>query len=313
MESIDSPLYLYTYACHEDERPLCRLELRTLFGAEPEEAHVLSNILIDASRSPFVKQRLAVTHEAATLPELAERVKGVTAAEGTFKVVFIETGAQTPLDYDGQRRAERAIGAHIRGTAEMRRPQQLFGVAQAGGRWLFGACAVNEAVWLWHKAKPQQYSTALSTRVARAVANIAVPRPEGVRAVDPCCGIGTVVIEARSMGIDMEGFDLNPLAVRGARANLAHFGMPDVVAVRDIHALTGHYDAAVLDLPYNLCSVISQEQLLAMLRSVRALAGRVVLIATDLIDELALQTGFTIRDRCVVRKGTFARHVLVCG
>ncbi|CAG7650121.1 TRM11 family SAM-dependent methyltransferase [Paenibacillus allorhizosphaerae] len=313
MGRIGSPLYLYTYACHEDERPLCRLELRTLFGSEPEEAYVLSDVDLDASRSPFIKQRIAVSHEAATLSELAEEVNGVTVAEATFKVVFVETGAETTVDYDGQRQAERAIGAHIRGTAEMRRPQQLFGVAQAGGRWLFGACAANEAVWLRHKAKPQQYSTALGTRVARAVANIAVPRPEGIKAVDPCCGIGTVVIEARSMGIDMAGFDLNPLAVRGARANLAHFGMPDVVAVKDINELTGHYDAAVLDLPYNLCSVISQEELLSMLRSARALADRAVLIATDTIDQLVEQSGFTIRDRCVVRKGTFTRHILVCG
>lgn len=284
-----------------------------MFGSEPEEAYVLSDVDLDASRSPFIKQRIAVSHEAATLSELAEEVNGVTVAEATFKVVFVETGAETTVDYDGQRQAERAIGAHIRGTAEMRRPQQLFGVAQAGGRWLFGACAANEAVWLRHKAKPQQYSTALGTRVARAVANIAVPRPEGIKAVDPCCGIGTVVIEARSMGIDMAGFDLNPLAVRGARANLAHFGMPDVVAVKDINELTGHYDAAVLDLPYNLCSVISQEELLSMLRSARALADRAVLIATDTIDQLVEQSGFTIRDRCVVRKGTFTRHILVCG
>ncbi|GAA3334615.1 hypothetical protein GCM10020331_103270 [Ectobacillus funiculus] len=71
--------------------------------------------------------------------------------------------------------------------------------------------------------KPHSYSTSLSTRVARAVANIAVPDPTGIKAIDPCCGIGTVLVEALSMGINIVGSDINPLVLPGARENIAHF------------------------------------------------------------------------------------------
>ena len=39
------------------------------------------------------------------------------------------------------------------------------------------------------------------------------------------------------MGIDIVGCDINPLAVRGARVNLDHFGMPNVVSIADMRTL----------------------------------------------------------------------------
>ena len=72
--------------------------------------------------------------------------------------------------------------------------------------------------------KPEMYSTALSTRDARAIVNIAAPFPEGLKIIDPCCGIGTVLVEAMSMGIAIEGRDVNKRVVWGSRINLRHFG-----------------------------------------------------------------------------------------
>ncbi|PZE20650.1 TRM11 family SAM-dependent methyltransferase [Paenibacillus xerothermodurans] len=302
--------FLYTYTCHEDELPLCRLELRTLFGVEPRQGYLESGIELDPSRSPFMKKRLTVKYMGDSLSAITDQIRELELGGHTFKIVYVE--ADGDADYNEQRAIERELGAHVRGRADMRQPQRLYGIAYAEGRWLFGECRTSEAVWLQHNDKPQNYSTALSTRVARAVANIAVPRTPGVKAVDPCCGIGTVLIEALSMGIDIVGYDINPLAVRGARVNLAHFGMPDVVSIGDIRSLSGSYDAAIVDLPYNLCSKLSSEQRLEMLAAARRLAGRVVIIATETIDGDIVQAGLTISDRCVVRKGAFARQILVC-
>jgi tRNA G10 N-methylase Trm11 len=171
---------------------------------------------------------------------------------------------------------------------------------------------MNKAIWLAHKDKLQNYSTALTTRLARAAVNIAVPKPQGIKAIDPCCGIGTVLIEARSMGIDIVGYDLNPLAVLGARANLVHFGFEGSVTIGDMRLIEGSFDAAILDLPYNLCSVITPEEQLEMLQSARSFAYRVVIITTESIDALIVKAGFVIQDRCVVKKGSFARQVIVC-
>lgn len=303
--------YVYVYACHEDERELCELELRTLLGAEPRGRYVGSPRRVDPSRSPFVKLRLGVWCEAGSLPELAERVAALRVEAASFKVSFAETD-DTVL-YAAQRAIERELGLRVRGRAEMHRPARRFAAAVlGGGRWVFGECRLAEPVWLRHQQKPQNYSTALGTRVARAVVNLAAPETAGARMVDPCCGMGTVLIEAMSMGIDIVGFDLNPLAVRGARVNLAHFGLPEgAVALADMRKLGGGYTALVLDMPYNLCSVLPEAEQMEMLAAARRLASRAVIVATVELGGAIERAGFRLAGRCMVRKGSFARHIYV--
>ncbi|WP_258171091.1 TRM11 family methyltransferase [Paenibacillus sp. R14(2021)] len=314
MQTNNRTLYLYTVACHEDELELCSMEMRSLFGVEAEEGCVIIDKNIQVSRSPFIRGKLEVLLNETSSAAIAEQAADAVHLDGrTFKLTFIQGG----LDYDSQRAVEKEIGWRIQGKADMRRPERLFGIAFVRGSYWFGAYEKSEPVWLRHNDKPQPYSTALGTRVARAVVNIAAPEIyEGLRVIDPCCGIGTVLIEAMSMGILIDGFDLNPLALKGARLNLAHFGMPDVVRKADMTSLElgaeGPYDAAVLDLPYNLCSVLPEEERLAMLRSVRGLARRIVIVTTEPIDEAITQSGMRIEDRCVVRKGKFERQIIAC-
>jgi len=308
--TIETNKYLYTYTCHEEERALCELELRTLFGQSPTNPYVISDLKLDPSRSPFMKMRVALQYKASRIEQLAEQAHQIDLGSTTFKVIYVETDQK--VDYNKQRAIEKTIGYQIRGKAEMRTPERLFGIAQIEGKWVLGDCVMSEPKWLFHNDKPQHYSTALSTRVARAVANIAVPDPNEVKAIDPCCGIGTVLVEALSMGIDIVGYDINPLAVRGARMNLNHFQMPNVVSIGDVRTLIGDYDAAIIDMPYNLCSVISAEEQLDMLKGVRRLANKAVVVTTETIDNVISEAGFTIQDRCHVSKGRFTRQILVC-
>lgn len=304
------PVYIYPYACHEDERPLCELELRILLDAPIAARYVRSEQNVDPSRSPFVHGRLSVVCRAESLEAVTEAAACLDLKGRTFKLRYIEADGEA--DYGERRRIERAVGANFRGKAEMKRPECLYGLAYVDGEWLLGEYAESESVWLRHNDKPRHYSTALGTRTARAIANIAVPQPENVRAVDPCCGIGTVLIEAKSMGIRMDGFDLNPLAAIGARENLAFFDLPGDVIVADMRTLEGRYDALVLDLPYNLCSVLKAGERLEMLNAARRLAGRCVIVATEDIEAEIEAAGMTVSERCAVRKGSFTRYVWVC-
>jgi tRNA G10 N-methylase Trm11 len=306
--------FIYTYACHEDEADLCLLELRSLFSDEPADGYIESSLYIDPSRSPFIKQRVSLLFTGASLEDIVKQVTAIELNGATFKVVYIETEAApaAAMDFAQKRAVEREVGWQIRGKADMRKPDRVFAVLCLGDRWLFGECYSNKAIWLAHKEKPQNYSTALTTRMARAVVNIAAPNLKGIKVIDPCCGIGTVLIEARSMGIDIAGYDLNPLAVLGARANLAYFGLDCSVTVGDMRFIEGRFDAAILDLPYNLCSVISPAEQLEMLQSARGFALRVVIITTESIDSLVDGAGFVILDRCIVKKGSFKRQVIVC-
>ena len=299
--------YLYDYACHEDECSLCLMELRVLLNAQPKEHYIRSERKIDPSRSPFVHGRLAIERKSESLEDLAKQAAELEVNGNTFKLRYVKTDRST--DYEECRRIERLVGAQIRGKADMKHPQRLYGIACIDGEWLLGIYEESQSIWLQHNDKPRQYSTALGTRTARAIANIAVPEPAGIRAVDPCCGIGTVLLAAQSMGIAMDGFDLNPLAAIGARENLAHFGLPGTVTVADMRTLDDHYDALVLDLPYNLCSVLASDERIEMLESARKLTSRSVIVATENICLEIEVAGFSVIESCIVRKGRFARHI----
>ncbi|MDN3017244.1 RNA methyltransferase [Paenibacillus sp. BSR1-1] len=254
-------------------------------------------------------------YEAENLESLLKQIESFQLSGETFKVTYVKNNGQVKNEqesFENRRAIEREIGLHVNGKADLREPDQLLGIMYVNGRWIFGEYVKSESIWFRHQQKPNDYSTALSTRVARAVVNIAIPNPIGVKAIDPCCGIGTVLVEACSMGIDIVGSDRNPLILPGARKNLAHFGLFAEINRADIRDITKHYDVAIIDLPYNLCSVINPEEQLEMLQSARRFASKVVVVTVEPIDEILLNAGFTIIDRAVAKKGTFIREVIVC-
>jgi tRNA G10 N-methylase Trm11 len=301
--------YIYTYAGYEDERSLRALEMRSLFGTESEINVLESTVKIDPSRSPFIKERIGVIFEGESLDVLHEKLAAFQVTGETFKVICVKNGEET---FENRRAIEREVGQRIKGVADIRNPQVLLAVMHVNGRWVFGDYVKSESVWYRHQQKPHQYSTALSTRVARAVVNIAIPNPTGIKAIDPCCGIGTVLIEALSMGIDIEGSDNNPVILAGTRENIAHFGFTGEVTFKDMRDITDHYDVAIIDLPYNLCSVISSEEQLEMLQSARRFTDKVVVVTVEPVDSILIEAGFEIVDRAVAKKGVFTREVIVC-
>ncbi|WNS46975.1 RNA methyltransferase [Paenibacillus sp. MMS20-IR301] len=309
------PSYIYTYTHTEDEASLCGMELRCLFGRVIPPMLFSSGIQVDVSRSPFIKERVDVMYAGDTLEEIYKQTEQVELAGQTFKVIFVKTNDLAPehkVEYDERRAIEREIGMRIEGEADVNRPERVYGLVTLGGRWYFGTYHKNKATWLRQMQKPRSYSIALSTRVARAAVNMAVPRIPGVKAIDPCCGIGTVMVEALSMGIDIVGRDINPFIAAGARTNIAHFGFESTVTLGDIADIEEHYDAAIVDMPYNLYSSITPEEQFAILANARRIAGRVVIVAIEAMDEMISSAGFTIIDRCIAKKGLFSRHLMLC-
>lgn len=307
--------YIYTYAYSEDESSLCALEMRSLFGKETQSSFLESSVKIDPSRSPFIKGRISMMYKGGSLQDLLLQVKALQLNGATFKVIYVKNGDLAKSEkegYEKRRTIEREIGLHVNGQADFHHPDRLFGVMNVNGEWIFGEYVKSESVWFQHQKKPNGYSTALNTRVARAVVNIAVPNPCGIKAIDPCCGIGTVLVEALSMGIDIVGSDRNQLILPGARENIEHFGLYGEVNLADIRDITNHYDVAIIDLPYNLCSVITPEEQLELLQSARRFARKIVVVTVEPIDEIIINAGFSIMDRAIAKKGLFAREVIVC-
>lgn len=318
-----APKFIYMYACHETEQELCNMELESLLGIEIDSSennsgnrsYILSDFNLENDRSPFITAKMEVMCETASLEELLNIINKLELAEHqTFKVRYLKQGEVK--DYDQRRHIERRLGAGIQGKVSMKSPDILFGILSTSEpeRWYFGKCVESTSPWLTHKHKPQNYSTGLSTVVARALVNIAAPRIEGTRVIDPCCGMGNVVIEGLSMGINIVGRDINPLAIRGARINLQYFGYGDslLVELGDLRDITEKYDAAIVDMPYNLCSVMSIETRQQMLKAVLRFSRRTVIVSSEQLEQDIVQAGGQIQKKCTVTKGAFVRSIWLC-
>lgn len=307
--------YIYTYAYTEDEEDLCYLEMRSLFGEDTQSKILISTVNIEPSRSPFIKERIEVIFEGDELSDILKQVEVLNMGDATFKVIFVKINdliESEKIEYQQKREIEREVGLIITGDADVHNPDVTYGLVPLGGRWYFGYYVKSDAVWLRHLKKPREYSTALSTRVARAVANIAVPNPAGIKAIDPCCGIGTVLVEALSMGIDIVGRDINPLVVLGSRENIAYFGLTGDVDLGPIAEVEKNYDVAIIDMPYNLYTHATPEDQLSILMNARPITQKLVVVTIENIDHMIKQAGFKIVDRCVAKKGIFSREILVC-
>ncbi|AZB43111.1 methyltransferase domain-containing protein [Bacillus sp. FJAT-42376] len=312
METTDSYLYTYTYS--REEESLCKLELRSLFGGDVPEHLFKSDRQIPVGRSPFIRERIDILYEGESLAEISGALKEIQLGDQTFKIICVKQSQteEGTIAYNERRMIERELGQSIDAEADVHHPDRLFGVAAAGGRWYFGTYERSEAVWLRHIQKPRQYSTALSTKVARALVNIAVPAPAGMSVIDPCCGIGNVLVEALSMGIPITGRDMNPLAVTGARENIAHFGFDAPVFIGPIEEATGRYDVAIIDLPYNLYTHITVKEQISIIEHAKRIADKCVFVTIDPIDEYVRNAGLEIIDRGEAIKGKFSREILVC-
>jgi len=308
--------FIYTYGYRPEETELFHLETRAFFGQQSDQSYIISPIEIHQDRSPFMRERLEVLYEGESISDIVEQVEQIDLQNQTFKINFVKSdeldNSSRKVEYDERRSIERELGMAIDGEADMREPDIEFGVITLGGQWYFGKYKKSKALWLHHMHKPKSYSIALSTRVARAIANIAVPNPDDVTVIDPCCGIGTVLVEALSMDVDIVGRDINHFVVRGTRENLKHFDMQTDVVCGDISLVTEHYDVAILDLPYNHFSHATEDSQYDLLKHARRIANKVVIVSVADIDHMLAELGLTVVDRCTTRKGSFVRQIIVC-
>jgi len=307
--------YIYTYVHHKNEHDLCRMEMRSFFGFDTQLNYLMSPIKVDPSRSPFIEERLAIMYEADSVSELKEMIKNMKITVPTFKVYCfnrMDLGETKKIPHSERRRIERELGLVIDGEPDLDNPDTVFGFVSINNRWYFGEYTKSISVWREHIHKPHSYSTALNTRVARAIANIAVPNMDGIRAIDPCCGIGTVVVEALSMGINIVGRDINPIVCQGARENIAYFNLEGSITKGPISEITEHYDVCIIDLPYNLYTHITPEEQFDIIKQARRIADKCIIVTIETMDSVIKDVGFKITDRCITKKHLFEREILLC-
>jgi len=303
--------YLYTTNYSKDEESLCKMEIKSLFNKVLDEKHFYSNIYVDPSRSPFMKKCISIIYTGETMDQIISQIEFDKLTSANYKVIYVNANGENIGFHEG-RSIEFKIGFSILGEAQMKNPEIVFGITKIVDKWVFGECESNTSDWLLRNKKPFSYSNALKVNVCRSLVNIAVGNNLTCTVVDPCCGIGTVLIEAISMQINIKGYEINPYIGKNAKANLRYFGYEDVITVGDMNDIQDNFDVAIVDLPYGIFTQITPEQQLSIMSSTRKIADRMVIITFDDMEQQIASVGFRIEDRCTVSKGTFKRHIFIC-
>ncbi|MHB8997133.1 MAG: TRM11 family SAM-dependent methyltransferase [Armatimonadota bacterium] len=177
-------------------------------------------------------------------------------------------------------------------------------------RWMLGRIISHgENRWLEGMVRPIHFSSALPQRFSRALVNL-VAAP-GDTLLDPCCGIGTPLMEAMEAGVIAFGADTNPKMLRGLAENLRHLGLPLRLFRADARQLVGHYDAAVLDFPYGRNLQLDENLCRDILTPLKQAVRRAAIVSAQRLDDLLTEVGFRTVRYLSVHKGQMVRHVYV--
>ena len=287
------------------------MEMKCLFNKIPSEKYLFSDYYVNPSRSPFIKDMISIIYEEESLEEIVDKIIKDKLSYDEFKVCYIKL-ENGDISYKERLRSIREIGFVITGESEMHNPKVMLGVTKVNGRWIFGEYERNDYEWHIHDKKPYSYSNSLSLRVARALVNIAVKNNLDCKLIDPCCGVGTVVIEALSMGIDVKGYEINKSIAENAQINLEFFGYENVITSGDMHNIEEKYDVAIIDLPYGLFTATTLEEQTALMKTARRITNKLVIVTFEDMDKHIIEAGFDIINKCYVCKGKFKRYINIC-
>lgn len=308
------PRYIYSFNYHQTESELCKLESRYLFNQKEKDKLLLTDVKSDPSHSAFIKNRLDVISFSDDYDTLISNIKQKEISREGFKVEY--------LVFDGDRTAYadrldklRDIGFSIHGVPDYYHPTTIYALCCYEGTWCFGVLVKNSFDWHKHNQKPCSYSNSISLHIAKALINIAANGNTDKKLLDGCCGVGTIMLEACFAGYEIEGCEINWKLCNNARENLTHFDYPANVKACDIQDIDKKYDAAILDLPYNLLSLATEEEMIHIIQSAAKLTGRMVIVSIADISDFISDAGFNVSDSCKVKKRgkkKFARRIWVC-
>lgn len=307
----DDLSYFYIINFTDQEKDLCMLEMKYLFNIVTNYKHFLSFHYVTPSRSAFIKYCISVIYSCNSLNALIEQIIDDKFACENFKVRYVPL-VEKSIAYEERRKIEYDIGFNILGEADVHNPDVVYGVTNVNGKWIFGLLEDNKNTWDKHNHKLYSYSNALNVRVARALVNIAAGTNMNLKLVDPCCGIGTVVIEAQSMGLNIKGYELNTFIADNAKRNVDFFGYEDVITNGNMHEIEDKFDVSIVDLPYGVFTPVTLKEQLDIIKSARRISNKAVLITFENMEHYFEEVGFKVVDRCIIAKGTFTRYVTVC-
>lgn len=288
---------------------LIAAECANLTGGTPESDGFAPCRTVDhIPHAAYIRMGLRVLAHGSTLDDLLAAVAEVNFPAEGFR---IEYASLIRDDHSAPLSDIIALANVIPFRPNLDHPQHRFLLLErANGLWFSEIVAENQRSFRRHTAKPHHTTTALPSRLARALVNLVVPAARTL--LDPCCGTGSILLEAQARGIVIHGADQNWKAVHMARENLTHFGYEAAVEVADIRTLQRAADVLVTDLPYGRGLATDEAAIRTILDYGRHLAPTAVFVAAHDISAWLAEAGYRdIEVYPVMKQAIFTRYVYV--
>lgn len=265
-----------TVSARSARHGLIAAECRSLTGGEPNDDGVGRAASIDlVSRAAFVQMGLRVVARAASFDELVREVSAASFEADRWRVDLHDPSGRSHI---GGTAAAIVMADVIDFGPDLRDPQHHFFVIPTNDEWLFAEVAVTaDGGFRLHDDKPWTTSSSLDSRFSRGLVNLV---PQARSMLDPCCGAGSIVLEAAAMGMRTFGVDWKPAMVGMTTQNLAHFGYAATIEQADSRTFEfGAVDAVVTDLPYGHAIDADEGTIRAILENCARVAPRGVFVA----------------------------------
>lgn len=306
--------YIYVFNYDIPDRELCELESRYIFNEEVKNKLIFSDQKEEPSSSAFIRNRLDIISFSEDYSALITEIKNESICSKGFKIEYLVFDGDT-TEYAERLKKLRDIGFSIEGIPDYYNPTMTYALCFYEGIWYFGVSIRNNNAWHKHKQKPCSFSNSIGINIAKALVNIAAKANKEKKLLDACCGVGTIMLEACFAGNNIEGCDINEKTCNNARENLSYFNYTANIYHSDIKDISKEYEAAIIDLPYNLFTSATDSEILHIIESTAKITDRLVIVSTSDISDLINNTGFTLLDYCSVSKSgkrKFARKIWVC-
>jgi tRNA G10 N-methylase Trm11 len=288
---------------------LVAAECENLTGGKPEADGVANCRSVELiRRSAYIRTGLRLIAHAEKLDELLQMVAGLTFEAEDFSIEYLKLAERKTIN---GREAAIQLANIIPAYPKLAAPRHRFLLIERNqGVWFGEILAEAEVSYTKHDAKPFRTSTSLPSRLARALVNLVTPPARII--FDPCCGTGTILLEAQALGLQCFGVDWNPRMAGMSRKNLEHFGYSVDVTCANFMDITRQADAIVTDLPYGLFMHAKAENLQAVIRHAHALAPKAVFVSGEDITSWLQEAGYrSIEVYRVLKHPTFSRYVHV--
>lgn len=300
--------YLYLTTIPDQNSELIKSETDTLVGAIPNPLGIaISGKRVDVSRGAYVKMCVDIIFEGEHISEIINQIKDIRLNVEGFRVSVTKRPRKLKTD---SKAIANQVGAVIGGNPNLDQPSIIFLVLVTEKKIYFGkVSSESDGRWYQHKQRPHSTSSSLPTRLARTIVNLTANPSNNI--LDPCCGTGTVLLEAASMGIKIFGCDNNYKMVEATRQNLAHYNLRGEINLDDATKVRGKFDAVITDLPYGITLTSNETQEREIMQNIRNLAPKATFIAIrDLTMDL-LDLDYHIQQHIQAKKHTITRQIFV--